>query len=70
MLDEEGRLELDLTSGGDALLFTNGVLIRGSWTRSSLDEPTRFVDENGEEFSLLPGQTWIEIVDEADRISY
>ena len=70
VLDEEGRLELDLTSGGDALLFTNGVLIRGSWTRSSLDEPTRFVDENGEDFSLLPGQTWIEIVDEADRVSY
>ncbi|MBR2783736.1 MAG: DUF3048 domain-containing protein [Firmicutes bacterium] len=59
--DEEGRLELDLSSGGEALLFSGGTLTRGRWTRTGPDAPIRYTDASGEDFALLPGQTWIEV---------
>ena len=51
----------DLSSGGEALLFSGGTLTRGRWTRTGPDAPIRYTDASGEDFALLPGQTWIEV---------
>lgn len=70
ILDSEGRLQINMCSGGDALLFTNGVVIEGTWARDSLDSRTVFTDINGNEFKLTVGNSWIMIADQRTSINY
>ncbi|MDO4869010.1 MAG: DUF3048 domain-containing protein [Bacillota bacterium] len=64
LLDEKGRLEIDMAAGGDALLFTKGEVVKGKWSRRDLDSRTIFKDENGKQFRLTPGKTWVYVVDQ------
>ncbi len=57
--------EAQLLGGGQAWVFTNGVLVRGTWTRPSTASPPRLTDTTGAEIRLTPGRTWIELVDGA-----
>ncbi|MDO4545394.1 MAG: DUF3048 domain-containing protein, partial [Bacillota bacterium] len=45
--DSYGRLNIDMCAGGEAILFTNGVAVTGSWSRSDLDSRTIFIDSEG-----------------------
>ena len=45
--------------GGVALVFTDGHLIRGRWTRPSANQPWQVTDNNGDPIRLTPGQTFI-----------
>lgn len=69
-LDNEGRLEIDMCAGGKALLFSRGTVTEGTWSRSSLDDQTKFVDSAGNEFVLNPGQTWIQVCDGNVDLNY
>lgn len=59
VMDEKGRRDINLTSGGKAYLFQKGKYREVEW---------RNVDgrilpfENGEEVKFVPGKTWINIV--------
>ncbi len=44
---------------GDAYVFTNGKVIKGTWKRESDTSPNLFYDENGKEIVLNQGKTWI-----------
>lgn len=69
-LDSYGRLEIDMCAGGDALLFTGGKVVKGTWSREDLDSRTIFVDEEGNEFKLTPGNSWVEVADQNCTIDY
>ncbi len=43
----------------EAYVFTNGKVIKGTWTRENVDEPTRYYDEDGNEIVLNQGKTWV-----------
>ena len=60
VLDNEGRLSVDLQSGGNALVIQNGQSIEGQWIAAE-DGMLRFVSNN-EEIKLLPGQSIIHIL--------
>ncbi len=70
VLDEKGRLKINMTAGGDAMLFTNGVVVKGSWSRKNLDSPTIFKDKDGNEMKLNVGTSWIQVVDDTVTITY
>lgn len=70
VLDDKGRLEIDMCSGGEAILFTGGVAVKGTWSRESLDDRTIFVDSEGKELKLTPGNTWVEVVDQNCELNY
>ncbi|MDO4196885.1 MAG: DUF3048 C-terminal domain-containing protein, partial [Prevotellaceae bacterium] len=70
VLDEKGRLEIDMCAGGKAMLFTNGQMIKGKWYRNDLSHKTHFVDENGNDFRLTKGNTWVEVVDQNCKVTY
>ena len=53
-----------------AMLFTNGTVAEGKWSREDLDSPTIFTDKEGKEFKLNVGTTWIQVVDDNTEISY
>ena len=46
-------------NGGVALVFTDGHLIRGQWTRPSASQPWQVTDGDGNPVRLTPGQTFI-----------
>ncbi len=64
VLDSEGRLEINLVGSGKAWLLRDGVVQEGTWKRTSPDSMTRYYDSNGNEWSLKPGQTWIQMIDQ------
>lgn len=59
IVDSAGRREVDLTSGGDALLLQKGVVKRVTWeNRDGRLLPV----ENGEVVPFVPGQTWVNVI--------
>ncbi|MDO4581784.1 MAG: DUF3048 domain-containing protein [Bacillota bacterium] len=64
VLDSEGRLHIDMTAGGEAILLSGGQMLEGSWSRADLDSETIFTDSEGNEFALATGLTFIQICDQ------
>lgn len=58
-LDNEGRLAIDLDSGGDGYLFQRGKGLEISW--KSVDGVIRAF-KDGKEIGYFPGKTWIQII--------
>ncbi|PWU66739.1 DUF3048 domain-containing protein [Gracilibacillus dipsosauri] len=59
VVDNAGRREIDLQSGGDALLLQKGKVQHVQWER--IDDriiPTK----NGKPVPLVPGKTWINVI--------
>jgi hypothetical protein len=67
VLDDVGRLHIDVELGGEALLFQRGQVIKGRWSRKANDV-IRFV-KNGEEALMYPGVTHILVVPNAPSFS-
>ncbi|NLD19425.1 MAG: DUF3048 domain-containing protein [Clostridiales bacterium] len=70
VLDSKGRLSIDMCTGGEAVLFTNGCAVKGTWSREDLDSRTIFVDGAGNKLKLTRGNTWVEVVDQNCTITY
>lgn len=60
VLDEVGRLSVNLEMGGEAVMFQRGQMIRGQWIRKSGDI-IRFVKDNVE-IPFYPGITYVNVV--------
>lgn len=70
VLDHKGRLDIDLTTGGDAWIFTLGKVVQCKWSKADLDSPTVFTDEEGNNIKISQGKTWINIIDGDTKFSY
>ncbi len=62
VLDDVGRLAMEMTGQGELWLFRDGVKIEGQWRKGSAEGRTIFYDQAGEELPLKPGKIWIEVV--------
>jgi hypothetical protein len=52
----------DVTGSGKAVLFRDGVAIKGHWVRAAIEDPVRFETEAGEAMILKAGTTWIALL--------
>ena len=52
-----------LTGSGNALVFTGGKEIKGTWSRPDKAKPAQLLNANGDVINLTPGQTWVELPD-------
>ncbi len=58
--DDHDYLAFGVHGEGDAVIFTNGKVIKGRWARYGGDfTPARFYDEAGNEIIVNQGRTWI-----------
>lgn len=62
--------DITTVGSGDAYIFQNGNVIKGSWMKSSVEEQIKFFNEAGDEVKLAPGQTVIEAVPAYGGIEY
>ncbi len=47
---------------GPVWILRNGEIYKGDWVRHSLNSTTSYYLPNGQQISLAPGQTWVEVV--------
>jgi len=60
--DENGYLNIDTVSGGNAMVFSQGTYQKGTWKKESEDAPARYYDASGNEITLNQGKTWVCII--------
>ncbi len=56
---DKDYLSFGVHGTGNAYVFTNGKVIKGTWKRDSDYAPNIFLDENGQEIVFNQGKTWI-----------
>jgi len=69
VMDDEGRLKIDLIGRGKAVFFSEGQVIQGFWEKKT-DGITKYYQAEGEEVALTPGKTWINIVPVHVKVEY
>ena len=58
--DDHDYLAFGVHGEGDAIVFTGGKVIKGTWKRYDGDAtPAKFYDENDEEIIFNQGKTWV-----------
>ncbi len=62
--------DITAVGSGKAYIFQNGVVIEGTWKKSSTEEQIKFLDENDEEIKLAPGQTFVTAVPNYGSVEY
>lgn len=55
---------------GEAIVFQDGVAIKGTWQKKDRLSRTTFIDKSGKEIKFNRGQIWIEIVPIGNKITY
>ncbi|KWX72097.1 hypothetical protein AMQ84_25765 [Paenibacillus riograndensis] len=68
VLDDVGRLQIDIELGGEAVLFQRGQAVKGRWSRKP-EDVIRFVKRDGKEAAMYPGVTHILIVPNSPTFS-
>jgi len=64
VIDKYGRLDMDLVTGGDAVLHRSGEVISGKWKRDSIYGGILFLDKKGRRCALNPGKTWVQFINQ------
>jgi hypothetical protein len=60
--DRYGRLEAGVQDEGSALIFQDGRMIQGRWSKDKRDTPTSYTDAEGRPVTLKEGAVWIQIL--------
>jgi hypothetical protein len=53
--------EAQTIGSGEVLVFTGGVLVRGTWSRADRLSPVVLTASDGSPILLAPGRTWVEL---------
>jgi len=70
VVDSQGRLEMDLSGHGRALVFSGGRVTEAVWQKDATDQVSTFKTVDGKSVELLPGQVWIEVVPETIKVTF
>ncbi len=69
VIDDVGRLGVDLEGSGPLVVFQDGEVIEGTWLKVGPGW-TSFLDERGRLIQFNAGKTWIEIVPRGQEVRY
>jgi len=53
---------------GEAWVFSDGKMVKGTWSRTDRSQVTSFVDANNQPIRLNPGRTWVEFVPNGENV--
>lgn len=59
-----------MTGSGKVVIFQDGIVTEGTWTKNGAKEQYKFTDAAGKELKLNPGQTWVTMLAGPDRVAY
>ncbi len=69
VLDNKGRLEVDVVGEGTGLYMTMGNQIPITWKKPKTESITRFFDGTGTEITFNPGVTWVQVIDSLTSVT-
>ncbi len=69
-VDKEGHMIYTTTGTGKVLVFQNGSVLEGTWSKATQASRTKYFDDKGKEISLVKGKIWIEIVPAGNEVTY
>lgn len=69
-VDEHAHILYTTIGSGKALIFTDGKVTVGSWSKKSRIGRTQYFDNTGKEMVFTRGPVWIEIVPTEQQVSY
>lgn len=67
---EGGHLLYKVVGSGEALIFQDGKVIEGSWSKEDEESQLKFLDKNDDEVSIVRGQVFIEILPIGNKVDY
>jgi hypothetical protein len=50
-------------------VYTNGKKAEGTWTRANVTDPWTLETADGQPILLVPGRTWVELVDSDNQLA-
>lgn len=59
-----------VNGSGEAYIFQNGTVTKGTWQKQSRDAQFKFIGEDNQSIGLNPGQTWISLVSSPSAVVY
>ena len=59
-----------LNNGGKVLVFQNGTVIEGTWSKAGRKAQFKFTGADGQPLKLAPGQTWVTLAATASDVSF
>jgi hypothetical protein len=64
--------DMDIEGEGKAVVYLNGKEIKGRWSKDkgALASKLYFYDEAGKEIEFVPGQTWIQVVENSQSVDW
>ncbi|MGE5614739.1 MAG: DUF3048 domain-containing protein [Bacillota bacterium] len=68
--DPAGRQEMDTTGSGKGYFITGGKAVKIKWSKESRSSQTKYADEEGNPITLNRGQTWIQIMPVAAKVTF
>ena len=69
-VDNEHHMFYTVIGTGEALIFKNGEVIKGTWSKKSMEARTMFKDEGGVEIEFVRGSVWISLLPVGNDVSY
>lgn len=63
-----GVLDVNMTAGGQAIVFRDGTVVEGTWERGSIESPLVIKNTDGKDIELTPGQTWVQVVEQTTPV--
>jgi hypothetical protein len=69
-VDEIKHLLYDTVGSGKALIFQDGKVIEGKWSKKTRTDRTLFYDAKGKEIQFNRGLIWIEILPLTSKVNY
>ncbi|MDD5341016.1 MAG: DUF3048 domain-containing protein [Patescibacteria group bacterium] len=70
VIDNIGRKKITTIGSGKALIFRDGQVVIGIWSKDDVNSATRYLDDKGNDIQLNGGTTWLEIVQNEDILRY
>lgn len=61
-VDPHHRLEASDVGHGEAWISTNGVTVKGTWSKASVTAPTLLFGPDGKPITLTAGQTFVQVI--------
>lgn len=67
---EGGHILYKVVGSGDALVFQDGKVIKGTWNKETEEDQVKFFDDNDKEVEMVRGKIFIEILPVGNKVAY
>lgn len=69
-VDKEHHMFYTVTGEGEAIVFQDGQVIKGTWEKEDAESRLKVMDEDGKSIEFVKGRIWFELLPKGNEVSY